>query len=148
MRILAVLSLLIVPIASAEIIYKYSDAKGNVVFTDDPPADATNIETVHLAPLPTEQERREAEANAAEQREAAGLDEAAVNAATQEKRLAAEQRLREALDALVTTQAQQPDDWQHLADGHKELKPSYFARVDKAQRAVDQARKDLRALGR
>lgn len=148
MKILVTLSLLLlVPVAGAATIYKYTDAQGNVVFSDDPPPDATNIEAVPLAPLPTEQERREAEAQAAEQREAAGLDEAQIKAAAREKRLAAEQRLGEALDALDSAQVQQPDDWQHLADGHKELKESYFERVDKAQRAVEQARKDIRALG-
>lgn len=66
MKILVTLSLLLlVPVAGAATIYKYTDAQGNVVFSDDPPPDATNIEAVPLAPLPTEQERREAEAQRA-----------------------------------------------------------------------------------
>ena len=147
MRAIATLSLLlVVGIAGAQTIYKYSDPQGNVFFSDEPPPDATNIEAVPVAPAPTEQERRAAEAQAAGLGQAAGLTDAQIRAAAEEKRQVAEHRLREALDAFDTAQTQRPDDWQKLADGHQELKPSYFQRVEKAQHAVDRARKDIRAL--
>lgn len=133
-------------VIGAETIYRYTDTQGNVSFSDSPPADATDIEAVPPLPFPTEEEQRGAEQREAELKEAAGFSDEQRQAAEEQKRQVAMQQLRDALAALETAQVQRPEDWQHLADGDKHLKESYFERVDKAQRAVDRARKQLRAL--
>lgn len=46
---------------SAEGIYKSTNAQGEVVFSDEPPPNAVNVEKIEVQPAPTESEHRAAE---------------------------------------------------------------------------------------
>ena len=45
----------------AEKIYKSTNARGEVVFSDEPPPNAANVEQIEVQPAPTESEHRAAE---------------------------------------------------------------------------------------
>ena len=45
---------------AAEKIYKSTNARGEVVFSDEPPPNAVNVEQIEVQPAPTESEHREA----------------------------------------------------------------------------------------
>ena len=54
-RFLLLLSLLLsTPVQASQPIYKSTDAQGNVVYTDKPPAEGTNREEVKLQRLNTQ----------------------------------------------------------------------------------------------
>lgn len=57
--VLMVTVLLFAGTGVAEPVYKSTNAKGEVVFSDEPPPDAVNVEQIEIQPAPTEAQHRE-----------------------------------------------------------------------------------------
>ena len=136
--------------ATGQEVYKSVDARGRVTYSSSPPPNASEekVETVTIAPGPTEQQRQEAMQRAKE------LDDDSQRAAQEQQERTreatkalsdAELELRNAEAALRDARIQRDDDWQHLVSGGRVLKQSYLDRVKDAEKRVEQAEKAVRA---
>ena len=56
--VLFITALLIVNVSVAGSIYKSTNAQGEVVFSDEPPPNAVNVEQIEMQPAPTEAEHK------------------------------------------------------------------------------------------
>ena len=57
--VLMIAALLPATASVAEQVYKSTNAQGEVVFSDEPPPDAVNVEQIEIQPAPTEAQHRE-----------------------------------------------------------------------------------------
>lgn len=144
--VITILSLTFAPLGIADTVYKSVDAEGNVTYSTTPPVDATQTESVPIAPGPTAEQRAAAEARMSElararaearEREAENEEERAESVADAQK------RLDEARAALKDAQEERVGDWQHTAGGARFRSLSYRQRMSAAEERVERAEEAL-----
>ncbi len=128
-------------------IYRHVDAKGNVTYTDEPPAGTKAAEEVILPPKPSSESIRETETRnqrmlrAADEADRKRLEEKRKKQATITQK---KKELEEAEGQLEEAKVIKEEDRQNLAGGKRRIHPDYFARVKAAKEKVEKARKALR----
>lgn len=133
--------------AAAGEIYRTQDAEGNVIYTDTPPADSTEVEQVVLPPGPSEETRQNTvERQQKIQQEAHNADQRRQQQRQQQKErvAAAAAALAEAKAKLAKAKQITNEDRQNMAGGKRRIRPEYFERLKAAEEEVEKARKALR----
>ena len=131
-------------VLAEDAIYRSVNEKGEVVYSSQPTEGA---EEVKIAPGPTkaqieEARRREQVLKQAAEQGQLKRDQTALDrkkAATEAK-----SAIAEAERQLEEAKAYRDDDWQYVAGGKRHLKPSYFERVEQAEKALEAAKKRLK----
>lgn len=143
------LGLIVVSISLQAEIFQTVDENGNVVFTDSPPADATNVEKVEIAPAPSQESISDTMKRNKAIRKA--LDEA------QEKRLEKQtakqgrlekvtKEVEEAKKRVIEAEKIGEDDRQTIQGGKSFIKPEHFENLKKAQQDLEAANKRLKEI--
>ncbi|MEN8167908.1 MAG: DUF4124 domain-containing protein [Pseudomonadota bacterium] len=140
------LTMAIPNLATSGEVYRTVDESGQVIFTDTPPTNTTEVETIQLPPGPSAESVRKAEAR--EEAIRRELESIKAQREQQQKergdRLGqAEQELAEAEARLIASKEFREGDRQSLAGGKSRIRPEYFQRVTEAEEAVEAARKRL-----
>lgn len=138
------LTLALPSLASGGEVYRMVDESGQVIFTDTPPSNATDMERIPLPPGPSAASVREAEAR----EEAIRRELESIETQREKKqkdrasRLSqAEKELAEAEARLISSKEFKEGDRQTFVGGKSRIRPEYFQRVKEAEEAVETARK-------
>jgi hypothetical protein len=132
----------------AEQVYRSVNERGQVIFTDTPPADRP-VEVIELAPGPSDRSVREAEARQEALRkhlESMQKEREYEERIRTSKIKEANKTLRAAQDKLIEAREVQDSDWQMTVSGQRHLKQEYFERVEAAEAAVETARNHLKEV--
>lgn len=140
------LTLVLPGLVSSGEVYRTVDESGQVIFSDTPPANATDMERIPLTPGPSAASVRKAEAR--EEAIRRELESIKTQREQQQRervdRLSqAKQELAEAEARLIASKEFREGDRQSLAGGKSRIRPEYFQRVEEAEEAVEAARKRL-----
>jgi hypothetical protein len=149
LKLSLILLVLTIPmLGTAEQVYRSVNDRGQVIFSDTPPADRP-VDVIELAPAPSDRSVKEAESrNQAirthlESMQQERQEKERVRASSVE---GAEEALQSAENNLIEAREVQDSDWQMTVSGKRHLKPEYFERVEQAEAAVEAARKALREV--
>ncbi len=130
-------------------IYRMVDESGQVIFTDSPPKDASQVERVDLPPGPSPGSIRAAETrNKAirEQLKQVQKQRSRQTRSRNERIQQAERKLAEAELRLTEAKTLKDEDRQSLAGGKRRIRPEYFEKIKKAEEAVEAAKKNLQKV--
>ena len=132
-------------LATSEPIYKSVDSEGRVSFSSKPPVGARQVEEIPIQPGPTAEQIEVTRARANRTLEQAKKSESPA-AKRRQATMAASGKVRNAQAALDKAKIIQPEDWQHLANGKRHLKQSYFDRVKEHEAVIAKAKKALHGV--
>jgi hypothetical protein len=129
----------------AEEIYRSVNERGQVSFTDTPPA-GRPVEVIELMPGPSDRAVQEAETRNQALRdhlESMRQEREQKEQMRSSKIDEAKKALQAAEEELAVAREVEHTDWQMTASGNRHLKAEYFERVKQAELAVETARKNL-----
>jgi hypothetical protein len=147
MKYLILLSLVLSSSAFSGMVYKYTDAKGNISYSDREPNHGENAESIDI-PQPANQfDSQSGNHKAANEQLDATLAQEAKDSANAEStanyQQAMQQRLKDAEQALEDSRTIRAGDMLPLPNGATRHSDAYKSRINSAQEQVDQARKAL-----
>lgn len=136
--------------AAAETVYRTVDKDGNIIFSDEPPADRSNTEEITIdAPPPPADRARESERDAQRAIDRANRDQARRDAASEarsvEYRLA-EKAVVQAKKDLDAAKKVGPGDTRGKIGGGTRPTVAYLERVEKAKKQLAEAQQKLDSL--
>ena len=129
---------------AADTVYRSVNEKGEVVYSSQP---TEGGEEVKIAPGPTKAQMEEAKRREQVLKQAAEKGQVRRDQTAQERKQAVAERTKavaEAKKQLEEAKIYRDDDWQYVAGGKRHLKPSYFERVEQAEKALEAAKKRLK----
>lgn len=145
-----IISLLLVGADASAQVYRSVDEQGNVTYSNEPPADAREVEPVEIKPGPSKAQQREAERRTRELENAAGgAGRDSAPGQTKKQRVQeAKAQLQAAERKLEEAKQVGPGDRQGTAGGGSRFTDSYRKRVSEAEANVETARQRLKEAQR
>jgi hypothetical protein len=143
------LGLIVVSISIQAEIFQSVDENGNVVFTDSPPADATNVEKVEIDPAPSQEsisdtmERNQAIRKALDEAQEKRLEKQTTKQARLDKAI---KDVEEAKKRVAEAEKIGADDRQALQGGKSIIRPEHFENLKKVQKELEAAKKRLKEI--